>query len=49
MKRVAIRMSGEDITAVAAWLSRQEPSKDLEPEKSNVIRMPFACGSQPRT
>jgi cytochrome c553 len=49
MKRVAIRLSGEDISAVAAWLARQEPAKDLQPEKSNLIRMPFACGSQPRT
>ena len=49
MKRVAIRLSGEDISAVAAWLARQEAPNDLRPESSNVIRMPFACGSQPRT
>jgi cytochrome c553 len=49
MKRIATRLSDEDISAVAAWLSRQDAPKDLSPESSNVIRMPFACGSQPRT
>jgi cytochrome c553 len=46
MKRIAIRLSNEDISAVAAWLARQPQPKDLSPESSNVIRMPFACGSQ---
>lgn len=49
MKRVALRMSGDDITAVAAWLARQEGPRDPSPESSNLIRMPLACGSQPRT
>ncbi|MFL6548566.1 MAG: c-type cytochrome [Povalibacter sp.] len=49
MKRVASRLTDEDISAVAAWLSRQDAPKDLSPESSNLIRMPFACGSQPRT
>lgn len=48
MKRIATRLSDEDIVAVAAWLSRQEAPKDLSPESSNLIRMPLACGSQPR-
>lgn len=48
MKRVAIRLSNEDITAVAAWLAQQEAPRDLSPESSNLIRMPFACGSQPQ-
>jgi hypothetical protein len=30
---------------VAAWL-RQKPLADAAPEKSNVVRMPLACGSQ---
>lgn len=46
MKRVAIRLSNEDVSAVAAWLSRQPAPKSLAPESSNLIRMPFACGSQ---
>jgi cytochrome c553 len=49
MKRVATRLSDEDMSAVAAWLSRQPAPRDLSPESSNVIRMPLACGSQPRT
>jgi cytochrome c553 len=49
MKRVALRLSGEDISAVAAWLTRQEPPGDQAPESSDLIRMPFACGGQPRT
>ena len=46
MKRVAARLSDADITAVAAWLSQQEAPKNSSPESSNLIRMPFACGSQ---
>lgn len=49
MKRVATRLSDEDISAVAAYLSRQEAPSNLSPESSNSIRMPFACGSQPRS
>jgi cytochrome c553 len=48
MKRVASRLSDEDVAAVAAYLSRQEAPSDMAPESSNSIRMPFACGSQPR-
>jgi cytochrome c553 len=39
-------MSDADITAVAAWLASQEPPSDPSPESSNLVRMPFACGSQ---
>jgi cytochrome c553 len=46
MKRIAARMSDADITAVAAWLTSQEPPSDPSPESSNLVRMPFACGSQ---
>jgi cytochrome c553 len=46
MKRVATRLSDSDIAAVAAWLGRQAPPKDPSPESSNLVRMPFACGSQ---
>ena len=49
MKRIASRLTNEDITAVAASLSRLEAPDDLSPETSNLIRMPFACGSEPRT
>jgi len=46
MKRVASRLSESDISAVAAWLARQEPPKDPSPEPANLNRMPLACGSQ---
>ena len=48
MKRVAERLSDEDITAVAAWLSQQPAPKDLAPASGSQVRMPFACGSQQR-
>jgi cytochrome c553 len=46
MKRIASRLSDSDIGAVSAWLSRQQAPKDPSPESSNLVRMPFACGSQ---
>ena len=46
MKRVAMRLTDTDVTAVAAWLSQQEPPKNPSPESSNLVRMPLACGSQ---
>jgi cytochrome c553 len=46
MKRIASRLSDGDIAAVAAWLSQQVAPKDPSPESSNLLRMPFACGSQ---
>src|SRR5205085_3987710 len=46
MKRVASRLSDADIAAVSAWLSSQNAPADASPESSNLVRMPFACGSQ---
>jgi cytochrome c553 len=46
MKRVASKLTDADINAVAGWLSLQSPPKDSSPESSNLVRMPFACGSQ---
>ena len=46
MKRVATRLSETDVTAVAAWLSQQGAPENPSPESSNLVRMPFACGSQ---
>jgi cytochrome c553 len=46
MKRIANRLSDTDVSAVAAWLSQQAPPADVVPEASNLVRMPFACGSQ---
>ncbi|MDQ6628535.1 MAG: c-type cytochrome [Pseudomonadota bacterium] len=46
MKRIATRLSETDVAAVSAWLASQDPPKDPAPEKSNLMRMPLACGSQ---
>jgi len=46
MKRIANHLSEGDITAVAAWLGQQEARADASPESPNLVRMPFACGSQ---
>lgn len=48
MKRVAERLTDEDVTAAAAWLSQQPQPKDLAPVSSSQVRMPFTCGSQQR-
>jgi cytochrome c553 len=45
MKRIASRLSDADITAVAAWLGQQDPPRDPSPESSDLVRMPFACGT----
>jgi cytochrome c553 len=46
MKRIATRLSEGDVAAVAAYMSLQDPPKDPSPESTNLVRMPFACGSQ---
>jgi len=46
MKRIANRLTDEDISAVAAYLAHQIPPTNASPEPSNLVRMPFACGSQ---
>jgi len=46
MKRVATRLTESDIAALALWLGAQAPPQDPSPESANLVRMPFACGSQ---
>lgn len=46
MKRIANRLTDEDIAAVSAYLAYQTPPTAASPEPSNLVRMPFACGSQ---
>ena len=46
MRRIASRLSDADMTSVAAWLAAQDSPRDPSPESSNLVRMPFACGSQ---
>jgi cytochrome c553 len=46
MRRIALRLSEGDISAVAAYMSLQDAPADPSPESTNLVRMPFACGSQ---
>jgi cytochrome c553 len=46
MKRISTRLSDTDIAAVSSWLASRDPPRDPSPESSNLVRMPFACGSQ---
>ena len=46
MKRIATRLSESDVAAVAAYMSLQDPPADSSPESTDLVRMPFACGSQ---
>lgn len=46
MKRIASRLTDDDIDAVAGYLAGQTPPTNASPEPSNLVRMPFACGSQ---
>lgn len=46
MQRIATRLSETDVAAVGAWLARQQAPRDAAPESANLVRMPFACGSQ---
>ncbi len=46
MKRIATRLSDADVAAVATWLAAQDAPADPSPERSNLVRMPLACGSQ---
>lgn len=48
MKRIASRLSNEDIKAVAAWMSQLEAPSDPAPASPDGVRMPLACGSQPQ-
>jgi len=46
MKRIASRLTDEDISAVAGYLAQKTPPTNASPEPSNLVRMPFACSSQ---
>lgn len=46
MKRIASRLTDDDISAVAGYLAQRTPPTNASPEPSNLVRMPFACGSQ---
>jgi len=46
MKRIAARLSESDVGAVSAYLAQQQVPAGASPESPNLVRMPFACGTQ---
>jgi cytochrome c553 len=47
MQLVAARLTEDDVTAVAAWLSSQPAPSDPSPVAKGTYLLPFACGSEP--
>ncbi|MBK8742283.1 MAG: cytochrome c4 [Betaproteobacteria bacterium] len=47
MARIASRMTGDDISAVAAFLAFQVASPDVPPAPAQAAKLPLACGSAP--
>ena len=48
MARVASRLTGEDISAVAAWLASQPASPDRPPAAAGSMKLPMECGGAPK-
>ncbi len=45
MREVARRLSGDDIAAVATWLSAQPVPRDARPAATLALPLPIECGS----
>ncbi|WP_410816966.1 c-type cytochrome [Paraburkholderia sp.] len=48
MQEVAARLSDGDVTAIAAWLSSRPAPADPVPVPHGTLKMPLACGSEPK-
>jgi cytochrome c553 len=48
MARIASRLNGADISAVAAWLATQPASADRPPAAAGSLKLPLECGGAPR-
>jgi cytochrome c553 len=48
MARIASRLSGDDISAVAAWLASQPASPDRPPSAAGSMKLPMECGGAPK-
>jgi cytochrome c553 len=48
MQQVAARLTEDDVTAVAAWLSSLPAPASASPIQRGTIKMPLACGSEPK-
>jgi len=47
MARIASRLNGEDVSAVAAWLATQPASPDRAPLAVGALKLPMECGGAP--
>jgi cytochrome c553 len=47
MARVASRLTGDDISAVAAFLATQPTSPDIKPAAAGSMKLPMECGGAP--
>jgi cytochrome c553 len=45
MQKILMRMTGQDITAVAAWLGSQRLPADARPLLAGALKLPMACES----
>ncbi|MFC5431060.1 c-type cytochrome [Paraburkholderia denitrificans] len=48
MHAIATRLSDEDVSAVAAWLSTQPAPQNPVPAPAGSLKTPLACGSEPQ-
>jgi cytochrome c553 len=48
MARVASRLTGADVSAVAAWLATQPASPDRPPAAAGSMKLPMECGGAPQ-
>lgn len=48
MARIASRLTGADVSAVAAWLATQPASPDRPPAAAGSMKLPIECGGAPQ-
>jgi cytochrome c553 len=48
MQRIVMRMTGQDIRAVAAWLASQPLPADAKPLPAGAHTLPMPCGNAAR-
>jgi cytochrome c553 len=48
MQQIATRLTDDDVSAVAAWLSTQTAPANPVPAPAGSRKMPLACGSEPQ-
>jgi cytochrome c553 len=48
MQQIATRLTDDDVTSVAAWLSTQTAPANPVPAPAGSRKLPLACGSEPQ-